>query len=99
VLRGDGHQCRRREREQGDRRERGAIAGRADRSGGVIAAKAFCPVFWTPSAGPARDDPAYSATTVNASPFVLTASTWTSSLRSGCLLPELSLTLMSATRC
>ena len=41
----------------------------------MAAASAFCPVFWTPSARPAQAGPAYSATAVNASPLVLTATT------------------------
>src|SRR6266568_9220057 len=44
-------------------------------TGGVAAASRFCPVFWMPRARPAQLGPAYSATAVNASPLVLTAST------------------------
>jgi hypothetical protein len=44
-------------------------------TGGVSAASAFCPVFWTPRARPAQAGPAYSATAVKASPLVLTTST------------------------
>ena len=43
------------------------------RTGGVAAASAFWPVFWMPRARPAHAEPAYSATAVNASPLVLTA--------------------------
>jgi hypothetical protein len=44
-------------------------------TGGVAAASRFCPVFWMPRARPAQSGPAYSATAVKASPFVLTTST------------------------
>src|SRR6202042_308690 len=44
-------------------------------TGGVAAASAFWPVFWTPRARPAQADPACSATAVKARPFVLTATT------------------------
>ena len=38
----------------------------------MAAANAFWPVFWMPSARPAQDDPACSATAVKARPLVLT---------------------------
>jgi hypothetical protein len=55
-------------------------------TGGVAAASAFCAVFCTPSARPAHAPPARSATAVNASPLVLTASIVASSRarRAGC---------------
>ena len=53
----------------------------------MAAASAFCPVFCTPSARPAQAVPAYSATAVNASPFVLTTTTAQAS-SSGTAAPE-----------